>query len=101
MQIDFRAFVAELLEAALAERTDVEAEYAAVDEINARRRAMAARNPGGADDLPPVRYPTIVEDPLHELVPDLRGELLDARVSGVPTRRVRQADDQPWPARAG
>jgi hypothetical protein len=84
----FRVFIDELLEAALGERTDVEAEHAAVDEINARRRAMAATNPGGVDDLPLMPKPVIPVEPLHELVPDLRGEVRKADVTGVATRRL-------------
>jgi hypothetical protein len=92
----FATFVDELLEAAFDQRTDVEAEFLAVDEINARRRAMAATNPGGADDLPPVPRPVIPEEPLHELVPDLRGEVRKADVSGVDTRRLA-TPEPPWP----
>jgi hypothetical protein len=85
--VDLRGFLAELLEASTGERTDVEAEHRAVDELNARRRAIAATNPGGDTDLPPLPYPVIEPDPLRELVPDLRGQVATAEVSGAPIRR--------------
>ena len=83
----FAAFVDELLEAALAERTDVAAEYAEIDAQNERRRAIAATNPGGDTDLPPIPYPVIPENPLDELVPLLHPAT--AQVAGVETRRSR------------
>jgi hypothetical protein len=85
--VDFAAFVSELLEAALAERTDVAAEHAAVADINARRRAQAAKDPGGFTDLPLLPKPVIADDPLHEFVPDLRETLATAQVAGVGVRR--------------
>ena len=93
----FAAFVDELLEAATAERTDVEAEYRAVDELNARRREFAKRDPGGADDLPMIPRPVIEPNPLDELVPDLRGEVAVATVISAPVRRARGPEAVPWP----
>ena len=49
--VSLRSFIEEMLEATTGDRTDVEAEFAAVDELNARRRAIAATNPGGDTDL--------------------------------------------------
>jgi hypothetical protein len=93
-------FIDETIEAALGERTDVEAEHEAVREINRRRRALAARNPGGGDDLPMIPLPVIAEDPLHELVPDLRGEVREAAVNGVEVRRSTMPEPTPWPGAA-
>jgi hypothetical protein len=93
-------FIDETIEAALGERTDVEAEHEAVREINRRRRALAARNPGGGDDLPMIPEPVIPVDPLHELVPDLRGEVREAAVSGVEVRRSTMPEPTPWPGAA-
>jgi hypothetical protein len=73
--VTFAAFLNALVEAALADRPDVEAEREAVDALNARRRAFAKRDPGGFDDLPLVPVPTIRTDPLQELVPDLRADV--------------------------
>jgi hypothetical protein len=36
-------------------------------------------NPGGDTDLPLLPHPVIEPDPLHELVPDLRGQVATAR----------------------
>lgn len=94
------AFVDELLEASTGERTDVEAEHAAIDELNARRREHGSRFPGTADDLPLIFKPAIQANPLHELVPDLRGEVARAEVSGVEVRRSAPAEEAPWPERA-
>jgi hypothetical protein len=96
----FVVFVDELLDAAFAERVEVEGEYAAIDEINRRRREMAARNPGGGDDLPPVPKPIIREEPLQALVPDLRGEVREAEIGGVEVRRGRRVEPEPWPGAA-
>lgn len=85
----FAAFVDELLEAATADRVDVEAEYAEIDAQNERRRELAKRDPGGRDDHPMIPYPVIPTDPLDELVPDLRDEVAQAEVPGVETRRSR------------
>lgn len=93
------AFVDELLEASTGERTDVEAEHAAIDELNARRE-HGSRFPGTADDLPLIFKPAIQANPLHELVPDLRGEVARAEVSGVEVRRSAPAEEAPWPERA-
>jgi hypothetical protein len=38
----------------------------------------------------------IREEPLHELVPDLRDEVAQAEVSGVETRRSGQPDPAGW-----
>jgi hypothetical protein len=92
-------FVDELLEASLAERTDVAAEYRAVDEINARRRAIAAKDPGGASDLPPIAKPIIQPNALDELVPDLRETVATATVTGAPIRR-RERPETGWPGEA-
>ena len=88
-----------MLEATTGDRTDVEAEFAAVDELNARRRAIAATNPGGDTDLLLLAYPVIPENPLHELTPDLRGKVKKAEVSNVETRRPR-SPEPPWPNEA-
>jgi hypothetical protein len=93
--VDLRSFLDELLEASTGERVDIEAEHRAIDELNARRREIAKRDPGGMTDLPPVAKPVIRPNPLHELVPDLRGEVRHAEVSGVTVRR-RQVEG--WPA---
>jgi hypothetical protein len=84
--LSFAAFVNVLLEAALADRPDVEAEHAAVDELNARRRELARRNLGGSDDLPQIPKPVIRVDPLYELVPDLRADVkaFDPTIAGEP-----------------
>lgn len=84
----FAAFLDELIEAATAPRVDVEAERRAIDDMNARRRVFAARNPGSNDDLPPLAYPEIRPNPLDALVPDLRGQVHTAEVTGAATRRA-------------
>jgi hypothetical protein len=98
--VELSSFLDELLEASTGERTDIEAEHRAVDEINARRREIAKRDPGGVDDLPMVPKPAIRENPLHELVPDLRGSIASATVSGVEIRRSVPTEEAPWPERA-
>jgi hypothetical protein len=87
--LSFSDFVATLVSAALAERPDLEAERAAVDELNRRRREHARRDPGGNDDLPPISRPVIHLDPLFELVPDLRDEVakFDSTIAGEPLPR--------------
>lgn len=97
--VSLRSFIEEMLEATTGDRTDVEAEFAAVDELNARRRAIAATNPGGDTDLLLLAYPVIPENPLHELTPDLRGKVKKAEVSNVETRRPR-SPEPPWPNEA-
>jgi hypothetical protein len=89
----FADFVATLVAAALAERPDVEAELRVVDELNERRREQARRDPGGADDLPPIPSPAIRVDPLFELVPDLRDEVaaFDPTIAGEPLARPPEA----------
>lgn len=86
--VDLRSFLDELLESSTGERVDVKAEYAVIDDMNARRRAIAKTDPGGMTDLPPIPRPVIEPDKLHELVLDLRGEIRTATVSGAPVRRA-------------
>jgi hypothetical protein len=83
----FATFLDELLEAALGERTDIEAEHRIVDDMNARRRDIAKRDPGGTTDLPPIAKPVIQPRTLDELVPDLRGTVRTASITGTPIRR--------------
>jgi hypothetical protein len=87
--LSFSDFVATLISAALAERPDLEAERATVDELNRRRREHARRDPGGNDDLPPIPRPVIRVEPLFELVPDLRDEVakFDSTIAGEPLPR--------------
>jgi hypothetical protein len=87
--LSFADFVNALVAAALAERPDVEAERAAVDELNRRRREQARRDPGGGDDLPLVPHPVIQLDPLFELVPHVSAEVAtyDATIRGEPLPR--------------
>jgi hypothetical protein len=98
--VDLRGFLDELLDASTGERPNLEAERAEIDAQNARRRAMAAKDPGGATDLPPLPYPVIPANPLLELVPDLRGSIASATVSGVEIRRSLPTEEAPWPERA-
>jgi hypothetical protein len=93
------AFVDELLEASLGDRTDIAAEHAAVDEINARRLEIAKRDPGGTLDFPLLAKPIIQPNALDELVPDLRDVAATATVTGAPTRR-RQGAESGWPGEA-
>jgi hypothetical protein len=92
------AFVDELLEVSLGERIDVAAEHAVVDEINKRRREIAAKDPGGTTDLPPIAKPVIEVPALQELVPDLRDTVSTATVTGAPIRGRQGAE--PWPGEA-
>ena len=80
----FAAFVDELLEAATADRVDVEAEYAEIDAQNERRRELAERDPGGRDDHPMIPYPVIPTEPARRCprLPDLRDEVAQAEVLG-------------------
>jgi hypothetical protein len=112
----FAAFVDELLDAALRDRRDVKAERDEIDAQNLRRRAFSQNvrldpegnpvkpredDPGpnpGRDLLPPLAYPAPPpkhEQELAELVPDLRGEVQEAKVSGAPIRR-RDSREGPW-----
>jgi hypothetical protein len=70
-----------------------------IDAANARRREMAAKDPGGTTDLPPLAYPPIQPNPLDELVPDLRGKIAIAEVSGAPIR-PREGPAIEWPGAA-
>jgi hypothetical protein len=94
--LSFGDFVSALVAAALAERPDVDAERAAVDELNRRRREHARLDPGGGDDLPPIPRPMIQLDPLFGLVPDLRDEVakFDPTVAGEPLARSAEAQIQ-------
>jgi hypothetical protein len=112
----FAAFLDELLEAALRDRRDLEAERADIDAQNLRRRAFSQNvrlgpdgepvkppegdsgpNPG-RDLLPPLAYPAPVskhEQELAEAVPDLRAAVAKAEISGVPIRR-RKVEPGLW-----
>jgi hypothetical protein len=87
-----QAFMSALVDAALAERPDIEAEERAVDELNARRREHATREPDFG--LPLIPKPAIAIDPLFELVPDLRDEVRSIDMSAA-AEPLGRSNDEP------
>jgi hypothetical protein len=90
----FGAFVEELLEDALGDRRDLEAEREDIAAMNVRRKAF------DQPLLPPDPTPlSRREEEVAGLVPDLRDVVGRAEVSGVAVRRTH-ASEVPWPDRA-